>query len=349
MLDYYAWKQDSSEIHEAEFNEVVDMTYIMDHEVYHLALLNVFKDISNDPFIYPYKFTGLAVIVLNLCLKIKDEGEHFSNFASADDLNSCLMLMKKKMDSMLVDTEGTAIQDCLDSFNLILQAMVSVGVQGVREENVEDIQGSLEVFQKVCSHRDPLPLRLLGLTDTYAGLDRSLYLKTLFTKEFLLRVGKARPAWTSFATQRMRFGHLMKAVGGIVSIVKGVANYDFSKISEGAGNIAGVVKFYTRDRDQFNCIDMMSSLSTSDFPEFKKTFFDNTLEENKDMIHHQKQEAYTYYLISTLDKVVRNRTLPFGNRMQAISLYKYIVMNTNYDNKTPLQYHMTENERFIIR
>ena len=141
----------------------------------------------------------------------------------------------------------------------------------------------------------------------------------------------------------------MTAVGGIASIVKGIAAYDFTAISEGAGNLAGVVKFYTRDRDQFNLLDEMNSLSTSDFSEFKKTFFDNTLEENKDTIRHQKQELYTYYLISTLDKVVRNRTLPFQDRMEAISLFKYITMNKNYDNNTGLQYYVTENERLIIR
>jgi len=40
----------------------------------------------------------------------------------------------------------------------------------------------------------------------------------------------------------------MATVGGIASIVKGVANYDFSKITEGFSNVAGVVQFYTRDR-----------------------------------------------------------------------------------------------------
>jgi hypothetical protein len=39
----------------------------------------------------------------------------------------------------------------------------------------------------------------------------------------------------------MQYGHLMSCVGGIASIVKGVANYDFSKISEGCGSVAGVV------------------------------------------------------------------------------------------------------------
>jgi transcriptional regulator of met regulon len=93
----------------------------------------------------------------------------------------------------------------------------------------------------------------------------------------------------------------------------------------------------------------MSTLSNSDFSEFKSTFFDNTLEKNQEEIFHQKQEAYTYFLIATLDKAVRNRTIEFKDRMEAISLFKYIVMNTNYSNKSVLQYHVTENERLIIR
>jgi hypothetical protein len=154
-------------------------------------LLNVFKDISNDPFIYPYKFVGLAVCILNISVKLSKD-IHYTVYASADDLNQCLLLMKKKLDSMLVDTEGTDIQDCLDSFNYILMSMTAVGVGGVREEQIAEIGASLEIFKKVCSFRDPMPLRLLGLTDKYSGIDRSLFIKTLLTNEHLLRLGKAR-------------------------------------------------------------------------------------------------------------------------------------------------------------
>jgi len=86
ILDYYAWKQDSSEIHEAEFNEVIDLSYINEPEIYKLMLLNVFKDVSNDPFIYPYKFVGLAVCILNLSVKLS-KTVHYTDYASADDLN----------------------------------------------------------------------------------------------------------------------------------------------------------------------------------------------------------------------------------------------------------------------
>ena len=52
----------------------------------------------------------------------------------------------------------------------------------------------------------------------------------------------------------------------------------------------------------------MNSLSTTDFKEFENMFFDNTYEPNEDMRKHQPQESYTYYLLETLDKLVRNRT-----------------------------------------
>jgi hypothetical protein len=197
-------------------------------------------------------------------------------------------------------------RQALNPFNYILMSMTAVGVGGVREEQIAEIGKSLEIFKKVCSFRDPMPVRMLGIFDKYSGIDRSLYIKTLLTNEHLLRLGKARPAWTNAATRNMQFGQFMSVVGGIASIVKGVANYDFSSISEGCGNISGVVQFYTRDRKQFDCIELMSTLSTNDFGEFKNTFFDNTLEKNKDEIFHQRQEAFTYFLIATLDKTVKN-------------------------------------------
>ena len=141
----------------------------------------------------------------------------------------------------------------------------------------------------------------------------------------------------------------MATVGGIASICKGVANYDLSSITEGFSSVSGVLAFYTRQRGQFDMIEQMATLSTTDFAEFKATFFDNTLEKNKDHIKFQKQECFTYFLLSTLDKAVRNRTLNFKDRMEAISLFKYAIMNVNYNNKQPLEYYITENERLIVR
>ena len=96
---------------------------------------------------------------------------------------------------MLVDTESNSIHDALDSFNLVLKAMVTVGVSGVREESVEEIQESLKIFEKVCGQRDPLFVRLLvgKFTGEYEGLDKSLYVKSTFTNEFLRKLGKAKP------------------------------------------------------------------------------------------------------------------------------------------------------------
>lgn len=45
MLDYYDWKQDSSEITENEFFEIIELSSIKDPKIYKLVLRNVFKDI----------------------------------------------------------------------------------------------------------------------------------------------------------------------------------------------------------------------------------------------------------------------------------------------------------------
>lgn len=89
MLDYFGWKQDSSVINEPEFQELIDLSAIKSPEIYHLTLQNVFKDISNDAFIYPHKLTGLCCVILNLMLKVDGNG-HFTEYCSADDLNACL-------------------------------------------------------------------------------------------------------------------------------------------------------------------------------------------------------------------------------------------------------------------
>ena len=83
-------------------------------------------------------------------------------------------------------------------------------------------------------------IRLVGLSDM-PGVDRSLFLKSLYTKLLTLRVGKARPAWTDYASNKMKYGHFMSAIGGIGSILKGVANFDFGKIGEGAGKLGSVI------------------------------------------------------------------------------------------------------------
>lgn len=247
MLDYFAWKQDSSMINEAEFNELVELSAIKDPQVYHLLLQNVFRDVADDVFPYPHKLKGLAIIILNLALKLEGE-EDYSRYVSGDDLNACLRLMKNKMDSMLVDSESYAIQECLDAFNLILNAMCSIGLTGVREEEIAEIGKSLVVFEDVSSHRDPLPIRLLGLTDKYSGVDRSLFMKSRYTEEALSRIGKARPAWTNLATYEMRYNHMVSAISGAASIVKGLSHFDAGAISEGIDGLGPIILFYTRDK-----------------------------------------------------------------------------------------------------
>jgi len=84
MLDFYAWKQDSSLINEAEFNEIVELSAIKHPAVYHLLLQNVVKDLANDKFVKVYKLTGLAIIILNLALKTDAGDEEYSKFYSSE-------------------------------------------------------------------------------------------------------------------------------------------------------------------------------------------------------------------------------------------------------------------------
>jgi hypothetical protein len=80
ILDFYSWKQDSSLINEPEFNEVVELSSIKEPRVYRLLLKYVIGDIGNDKFIYPYKFKGLCVVLLNLTLK-SDGKEDYTKYA----------------------------------------------------------------------------------------------------------------------------------------------------------------------------------------------------------------------------------------------------------------------------
>jgi hypothetical protein len=79
-------------------------------------------------------------------------------------------------------------------------------------------------------------------------------------------------------------------------------------------------------------------------------FFNNAYEKNDDsMRKHQGLEHYQYYLLNTLDRLVRNRKVPFKNRMEGISLFKYMFDNKNLELNTKLFYKTTEDTKFLIR
>jgi hypothetical protein len=67
----------------------------------------------------------------------------------------------------------------------------------------------------------------------------------------------------------MRFNQFCSAISGIASIAKGISNFDFGAVAEGAGKIGPIVMHYTRDREWYSTIDMLNSLSNNDFPLFK--------------------------------------------------------------------------------
>ena len=106
--------------------------------------------------------------------------------------------------------------------------------------------------------------------------------------------------------------------------------------------------FYTRDKEWYNSIDTMRSLSYADFNLFKKVFFDNT-PENQNILAHQDLEVYTFFVLETLDNVVRNRTIDFKQRMEAISLFKFVLRNKNLENESELKYKVNVDISHMIR
>ena len=53
--------------------------------------------------------------------------------------------------------------------------------------------------------------------------------------------------------------------------------------------------------------------------------------------------------METLDRVVKNRTVDFFNRMEAISLFKYILTNKNLVTGQSLKFFVNVNVRHMIR
>jgi len=66
------------------------------------------------------------------------------------------------------------------------------------------------------------------------GIDISLSCKAKYTNEALRRVGKAAPKWTKFATYQSKYNRAYTSIIGVASMVKGVANFDFGTLIEGA-------------------------------------------------------------------------------------------------------------------
>jgi len=59
--------------------------------------------------------------------------------------------------------------------------------------------------------------------------------------------------------------------------------------------------------------------------------------------------VYTFFVLETLDKMVRDRTIDFKQRMEAISLFKFVLRNKNLENGSELKYFVNVDIRHMIR
>jgi len=124
--------------------------------------------------------------------------------------------------------------------------------------------------------------------DNYEGIDISLHMKAKYTSVALSRLGKAKPKWTKYASLESKYHKATAVISGVTAMVQGVMDYDSAAVIEGAEEIGPVLLAYFRDKSWYDTVDLMRGLSQTDFPLFKKTFFDNTYEDKENKENNEK-------------------------------------------------------------
>ena len=86
---------------------------------------------------------------------------------------------------------------------------------------------------------------------------------------------------------------------------------------------------------------------------FVAQFFDGdmTRSNNKETLASDGEARFiiTYFTVRCLDSVIRNRTRSLNDRMQAVTMMRYVYENKNYDNKKELVYLSNQNMKFFIK
>ena len=134
-------------------------------------------------------------------------------------------------------------------------------------------------------------------------------MKSLYTKASLTRLRSAKAPSNKLQKYERYYNQMRSAVSGVASIARGVQSFDIAAISEGLSDLGPVIKAHipAAAGDWYSSVDLMHSLSQSDFPMFKLVFFNNECKESENMRNNQMLEHFTYFVMVALGKVVRNR------------------------------------------
>jgi len=145
IIEYYAEHEDTAEIDDGAYAEFVNLAGLRNPKIFRALLGKTVNDIKNDPFLEVYKLNVLTTIVLNVAgvdAKVRPD------YCDDDALKTIVDLIRSNLEKLCVTEESENLQLTLDAFNLMLNLMGSLGLQGLRGDASDKLNNSLTIFQQ---------------------------------------------------------------------------------------------------------------------------------------------------------------------------------------------------------
>ena len=104
MLDIYREKEDGSYIGENELREITSLAGMKNPEIYRRILNQLIADIDNDALLDAFKLKLLGAVLLPVAGSPDNSDQ---KYCMGDDLNSCLRLIVRKLDTILISSDNS--------------------------------------------------------------------------------------------------------------------------------------------------------------------------------------------------------------------------------------------------
>ena len=221
-----------------------------------------------------------------------------------DDLKSCLDALKTQLDRLLFTAENTNTHEVLDSINLLLNVMGLQQVKGLTEGNQDAFKESLKAALPSIMKR--------GFNFVRRQVDPSLEYKAKYAEEALKRIDPEDTAYTS--GEKL----IVSAGPAIFSIVKGAFTGETDSMIDDLKEVGAALKecYDDMDKDWFDQINDMQSLSNVDFELFEEKFFGE-----KGFFNKKTPKAeLLFFTANQLDQIARNRHRSYKDRRRSIEL-----------------------------
>jgi len=113
-------------------------------EVYRRLLAQLLSDIDNDHLLAPDKLRCLAAVLLAVAGRPRAEAQ---DFCTGDDLNSCLKLVTRKFDTVLLSDDNENLHAIYDTLNIVLTLMAAMRLRGMRKHDCQAVAAKLKRFR----------------------------------------------------------------------------------------------------------------------------------------------------------------------------------------------------------